>query len=175
VSWAGAWCAARSWHFAIESLKLGAYRGVASAFTDLISGRVQIMFGTYGSTRQHWESGKLRALAVSTPKRFSDMPERPTIAEVSGIADFALTERYALVAPAAVPAEARARVSQILNGIMSTADDADFNKRFGLEYEPLTPCETQAVMDDELNRASVIAKKAGIKFEQWGTAGERVV
>ena len=106
-------------HFAIESLKLGAgvdivhvpYRGVAPAFTDLISGRVQMMFGTYGSTKQHWENGKVRPLAVSTPKRFSYMPELPTMAEVSGIPDFALTEWYALVAPAAVPVEARARVS----------------------------------------------------------------
>jgi tripartite-type tricarboxylate transporter receptor subunit TctC len=161
-------------HFAIESLKLGAnvdivhvpYRGVAPAFTDLISGRVQIMFGTYGSTKQHWESGKVRALAVSTPKRFSYMPELPTMAEVSGIADFALTEWYALVAPTAVPPQARARLSQILNAIMTTADYGEFNKRFGLEYEPLTPRETQAFMNDELEHASVIARKAGIKFEQ---------
>jgi tripartite-type tricarboxylate transporter receptor subunit TctC len=161
-------------HFAIESLKLGAnvdivhvpYRGVAPAFTDLISGRVQIMFGTYGSTKQHWENGKVRPLAVSTPKRFSYMPELPTMAEVSGIADFSLVEWYALVVPQAVPPEARARLSRILNEIMTTPDYGEFNKRFGLEYEPLTPRETQAFLMDELERASVIAKKAGIKFEQ---------
>ena len=48
--------------------------------------------------------------------------------------------------------------------MMSTPDYAEFNKRFGLEYEPLTPAQTQAFMDDELNRASVIAKKAGINL-----------
>jgi tripartite-type tricarboxylate transporter receptor subunit TctC len=161
-------------HFAIESLKLGAaidvvhvpYRGVAPAFTDLISGRVQIMFGTYGSTRQHWESGKVRPLAVSTPKRFSYMPDLPTMAEVSGIADFSLTEWYALVAPTAVPPQARERLGRILNDIMTKPDYGEFNQRFGLEYEPLTPEETQAFMDDELTRASVIAKRAGIRFEQ---------
>ncbi len=159
-------------HFAIESLKLGAnvdvthvpYRGVAPAFTDLISGRVQVMFGTYGSTKQHWESGKVRPLAVSTPKRFSYMPDLPTMAEVSGIPDFSLVEWYALVVPPAVPAEAREKLSKALNDIMSTADYADFNKRFGLEYEPLNPAQTQAFLMDELDRASVIAKKAGIKF-----------
>jgi tripartite-type tricarboxylate transporter receptor subunit TctC len=159
-------------HFAIESLKLGAnvdithvpYRGVAPAFTDLISGRVQVMFGTYGSIKQHWESGKVRPLAVSTPKRFSYMPELPTMAEVSGIPDFSLVEWYALVGPQAVPAEARAKLSKALNEIMSTPDYADFNKRFGLEYEPLNPAQTQAFLMDELDRASVIAKKAGIKF-----------
>ncbi len=159
-------------HFAIESLKLGAnvdvthvpYRGVAPAFTDLISGRVQVMFGTYGSTKQHWESGKVRPLAVSTPKRFSYMPELPTMAEVSGIPDFSLVEWYALVVPPAVPAEAREKLSKALNDIMSTPDYTDFNKRFGLEYEPLNPAQTQAFLMDELDRASVIAKKAGIKF-----------
>jgi tripartite-type tricarboxylate transporter receptor subunit TctC len=159
-------------HFAIESLKLGAnvdvthvpYRGVAPAFTDLISGRVQVMFGTYGSTKQHWESGKVRPLAVSTPKRFSYMPELPTMQEVSGIPDFSLVEWYTLVVPQAVPVEARERLNKALVEIMSTADYADFNKRFGLEYEPLSPAQTHAFLMDELDRASVIAKKAGIKF-----------
>jgi tripartite-type tricarboxylate transporter receptor subunit TctC len=159
-------------HFAIESLKLGAnvdvthvpYRGVAPAFTDLISGRVQVMFGTYGSTKQHWESGKVRPLAVSTPKRFSYMPELPTMQEVSGIPDFSLVEWYTLVVPQAVPVEAREKLNKALVEIMSTADYADFNKRFGLEYEPLTPAQTHAFLMDELDRASVIAKKAGIKF-----------
>jgi tripartite-type tricarboxylate transporter receptor subunit TctC len=159
-------------HFAIESLKLGAnvdvthvpYRGVAPAFTDLISGRVQVMFGTYGSTKQHWESGKVRPLAVSTPKRFSYMPELPTMQEVSGIPDFSLVEWYTLVVPQAVPAEAREKLNKALVEIMSTPDYADFNKRFGLEYEPLTPAQTHAFLMDELDRASVIAKKAGIKF-----------
>jgi tripartite-type tricarboxylate transporter receptor subunit TctC len=159
-------------HFAIESLKLGAnvdvthvpYRGVAPAFTDLISGRVQVMFGTYGSTKQHWESGKVRPLAVSTPKRFSYMPELPTMQEVSGIPDFSLVEWYTLVVPQAVPPEAREKLNKALVEIMSTPDYADFNKRFGLEYEPLTPVQTQAFLMDELDRASVIAKKAGIKF-----------
>jgi tripartite-type tricarboxylate transporter receptor subunit TctC len=77
-----------------------------------------------------------------------------------------LRTAYALVAPTAVPVEARARLSRILNEIMTTPDYGEFNQRFGLEYGPLTPAQTQALMDDELNRASVIAKKAGIKFEQ---------
>jgi tripartite-type tricarboxylate transporter receptor subunit TctC len=161
-------------HFAIESLKLGAnvdivhvpYRGVAPAFTDLISGRIQMMFGTYGSTKQHWEAGKVRPLAVSTPKRFSYMPELPTMQEVSGIADFSLVEWYALVVPTVVPPEVRARLSRTLNEIMATPDYGDFNQRFGLEFAPMTPSETQAFLMDELDRASVIAKKAGIKFEQ---------
>ena len=70
----------------------------------------------------------------------------------------------ALVAPSAVPPAARVRLAQILNAIMSAADYAEFNKRFGLEYEPLTSRETQAFMDAELEHASVIARKAGISL-----------
>ena len=65
-----------------------------------------------------------------------------------------------------MPVEARARLSRILNEIMTTGDYGEFNKRFGLEYEPATPGQTQAFLMNELDRASVIARKAGIKFEQ---------
>ena len=161
-------------HFAIESLKLGAnldivhvpYRGVAPAFTDLISGRINMMFGTYGSTKQHWESGKIRPLAVTTPARFSFMPELPTMQEVSGISDFTLVEWYALVAPGTMPKDAMAKLNKVLTDIMGTPDYAEFNKRFGLEYKPASVDETQSYLMGELDRVSVIAKKANIKFEQ---------
>ena len=67
-----------------------------------------------------------------------------------------------LIAPTAVPPEARSRLSQILNTITTTADYGEFYKRFGLE----SPAQTQAFMNAELEHASVIARKAGIKFEQ---------
>ena len=161
-------------HFAIESLKLGAnveivhvpYRGVAPAFTDLISGRINMMFGTYGSTKQHWESGKIRPLAVTTPARFSFMPELPTMQEVSGIPDFTLVEWYALVAPSTMPKDAMVKLNKALTDIMGTPDYAEFNKRFGLEYKPASVDETQSYLMGELDRVSVIAKKANIKFEQ---------
>src|SRR5688572_23940534 len=114
-------------HFATESLKLGAgidivhvpYKGVAPAYTDVLSGRVPVMFMTYGSGKQHWESGKVRPLAVSTPTRFDLMPELPTMAEASGIKDFSLIEWYALVAPASMPRDAKVKLHQALMKIMS--------------------------------------------------------
>jgi tripartite-type tricarboxylate transporter receptor subunit TctC len=160
-------------HFATESLKLGAgvdivhvpYKGVAPAFTDLIAGRMNMMFGTYGSTKQHWESGKVRPLAVSTPERFSYMPDLPTMREVSGIPDFNLVEWFALVAPGKMPKEALTKLNKALAEIMAKPDHVEFNKRFGLEYAPLSPEQTQAFMMDTLDRMTVIAKKANIKFE----------
>jgi tripartite-type tricarboxylate transporter receptor subunit TctC len=160
-------------HFATESLKLGAgidivhvpYKGVAPAYTDVLSGRVPVMFMTYGSGKQHWESGKVRPLAVSTPTRFDLMPELPTMAEASGIKDFSLIEWYALVAPASLPREAKVRLHQALTKLMSRPEHAAFNQRYGLVYDNLSLEETQDFLNKELERMTVIAKRANIRLE----------
>lgn len=160
-------------HFATESLKLGAgidiihvpYKGVAPAYTDVLSGRVPVMFMTYGSGKQHWESGKVRPLAVSTPKRFSLMPELPTMAEASGIKDFSLIEWYALVAPSTMPRAAMEKLTKAVTEVLNKPEHAAFNQKYGLEYENMTLPETQAFLMNELDRMTVIAKKANIKLE----------
>lgn len=160
-------------HFATESLKLGAnidiihvpYKGVAPAYTDVLSGRVPVMFMTYGSGKQHWEAGKVRPLAVSTPKRFSLMPELPTMAEASGIKDFSLIEWYALVAPSTMPRAAMEKLTKAVTEVLNKPDHAAFNQKYGLEYENMSLPETQAFLMNELDRMTVIAKKANIKLE----------
>jgi tripartite-type tricarboxylate transporter receptor subunit TctC len=160
-------------HFATESLKLGAnidvlhvpYKGVAPAYVDVLAGRVPVMFMTYGSGKQHWESGAVRPLAVSTPTRFPLMPELPTMAEASGIADFSLIEWYALVAPANLPRDAVAKLHKALTGLMSRPEHAAFNQKYGLVYENLSADETQAFLVNELGRMTVIAKRANIKID----------
>ena len=160
-------------HFATESLRLGAnidivhvpYKGVAPAFTDVLANRVPVMFMTYGSGKQHWESGKVRPLAVSTPKRFSLMPELPTMAEASGIKDFSLIEWYALVAPAGMHKAAMDKIYKAVTEVLTRPEHAQFNTKYGLEYETLTPGETQAFLMSELDRMAVIAKRANIKMD----------
>ncbi len=160
-------------HFATESLRLGAnidivhvpYKGVAPAFTDVLANRVPVMFMTYGSGKQHWESGKVRPLAVSTPKRFSFMPELPTMAEASGIKDFSLIEWYALVAPASMPKAAVEKIYKAVTDVLTRPEHAQFNTKYGLEYETLTPEQTQAFLMNELDRMAVIAKRANIKMD----------
>jgi tripartite-type tricarboxylate transporter receptor subunit TctC len=160
-------------HFATESLRLGAgidiihvpYKGVAPAYTDVLSGRVPVMFMTYGSGKQHWEAGKVRPLAVSTPKRFSLMPELPTVAEASGIQDFSLIEWFALVAPASMPRPAMEKFTKAVVDILNKPEHAAFNQKYGLEYENMSIEQTQAFMMNELERMSVIAKKANIKLD----------
>jgi tripartite-type tricarboxylate transporter receptor subunit TctC len=160
-------------HFATESMRLGAgidivhvpYKGVAPAYVDVLAGRVPVMFMTYGSGKQHWDAGKVRPLAVSTPKRFSLMPDTPTIAEASGIKDFALTEWYALVAPANMPRAAMEKLHRALSDVMNQPEHAAFNIKYGLEYENLTTEQTNAFLIGELERMTDIAKRANIKLE----------
>jgi tripartite-type tricarboxylate transporter receptor subunit TctC len=160
-------------HFATESLKLGAgidiihvpYKGVAPAYTDVLSGRVPVMFMTYGSGKQHWESGKVRPLAVSTPTRFALMPELPTMAEASGIADFSLIEWYALVAPGTMSRDAKEKLHKALVALMSKPEHAEFNKKYGLVYENMSIDDTQAFLMNEMGRMTVIAKRASIKLD----------
>jgi tripartite-type tricarboxylate transporter receptor subunit TctC len=160
-------------HFATESLKLGAgidivhvpYKGVAPAYVDVLAGRVPVMFMTYGSGKQHWESGKVRPLAVSTPQRFSLMPDLPTVAEATGIKDFSLIEWYALVAPASMPRAAMEKLQKALVDVMNKPEHAAFNLKYGLEYENLTMVETNAFLQGELERMTGIAKRANIKLE----------
>ena len=160
-------------HFATESLKLGAgidilhvpYKGVAPAYTDVLSGRVPVMFMTYGSGKQHWESGKVRPLAVSTPTRFPLMPELPTMAEASGISDFSLIEWYALVAPGTMTREAKEKLHKALVTLMSKPEHGEFNKKYGLVYDNMSIDDTNAFLVNEMARMTVIAKRAGIKLD----------
>ena len=160
-------------HFATESLKLGAgidiihvpYKGVAPAYVDVLAGRVPVMFMTYGSGKQHWESGKVRPLAVSTPKRFSLMPELPTMAEASGIKDFSLIEWYGLIAPSSMPRAGMEKLTKAINDILTRPDHAAFNQKYGLEWENMSSAETQGFMMGELERMGSIARKANIKLD----------
>lgn len=160
-------------HFATESLKLGAnidiihvpYKGVAPAYTDVLSGRVPVMFMTYGSGKQHWDAGKVRPLAVSTPTRFSLAPELPTMAEASGIKEFSLIEWYTLVAPSSMPRAAMEKVTKAVVEVLNRPEHAAFNQKYGLEYENMTIDQTNAFLVNELERMTVIAKKANIKLE----------
>src|SRR5437879_4721177 len=63
------------------------YKGIAPAMTDLMSGEVQLMFGTVVALVPHIQAGKLRALAVTSRKRSALLPDLPTIAE-SGLPDY---------------------------------------------------------------------------------------
>src|SRR5690606_1468466 len=78
------------------------YKGTVAAFTDLVTGRVSLIFEPIGTMLPHLASGKTKALGISTSKRAETLPDVPTIAE-SGLPDFDVSTWYGVVAPAATP------------------------------------------------------------------------
>ena len=87
-----------------------AYKGSPDALNDILSGRLTMMFDYIGFALPHVRSGKVRALAVSTPRRLSALPDIPTMQEL-GYKDFDTSMWYAVYMPAGVPKDSVRRMS----------------------------------------------------------------
>jgi len=86
------------------------YKGLSPALTDLLSGRVQLMFSSVVAIQPHIKAGKLRGLAVTGSRRLSSMPELPTVAE-SGLAGYEASSWYGVLAPAGTAREIVAKLN----------------------------------------------------------------
>ena len=95
------------------------YKSSPSAITDVIGGQAQFMVVDLASARPHLQSGRLRALAVTTSKRTALAPELPTIEESLGLQDFDLAAWTGLFGPANMPPEATAKLSATLLAILA--------------------------------------------------------
>jgi tripartite-type tricarboxylate transporter receptor subunit TctC len=137
------------------------YRGAGPAITDLIPGRLTMMFNTSGSLMPHVQSGRLRALAVSSGKRFSAVPELPTVAE-SGVPGFDVSSWYGLLAPAKTPP---AIVSKMNADAVKVLREPEIRKRLeglGLEVVGSTPDEFGAFIKGEMAKWGPVIKAANI-------------
>ena len=120
-----------SGHFAPELYKLAAkvdilhvpYKGTGTAITDLLGGRLDMMFATVSGGATHVRSGKLRALAVTSAVRSPAYPDVPTIAE-SGVPGYEAQTWYGILAPAGTPAPVVAR----LHGAIKNAAETELFK-----------------------------------------------
>ncbi len=97
------------------------YKGSGPAVSDLIGGQVNYMFDSITSARNHIQSGKLRALAVTTAKRSRSLPNVPTMAE-AGVAGYDVSPWFAVFAPAGTPAPVIAKLNKVLLDTMKQPD-----------------------------------------------------
>ena len=138
------------------------YRASSQAVIDLAEGRIDITFGTLGSSLPLIRDGKVRALAVSTPKRASQAPDIPTMAE-AGVPGFEVSLWFALVAPANLPPPIAARLNKEVNAIVS---DPAVIKALDLQAMQANPIPLDGMggfFRNELTRWREIAAKAGVK------------
>lgn len=148
----------------IENMQHVPYKGSAPALTDLLSGQVQMMFDSLPSSQPFIKSGALKAIAVTTQKRSSALPNVPTIAE-SGIPGFNFSTWYGVWAPKSLP---QPIVQKLSNEIAQITRLPDVRERFlTLGAEPIgnTAEEFAAFTKSELNKWARVVKQSGARVD----------
>jgi tripartite-type tricarboxylate transporter receptor subunit TctC len=137
------------------------YKGSNGLNTDLIAGHVKIGFNPIPVSRGAIESGRIRALAVTTARRSSQLPNVATLAE-QGLPGFDYSLRYGLSAPAGTPPAIIARLNKALNAAL--ADEAVIKRirHEGAEPTPLTPQQYADDIDKEETRWSAVVRDLGL-------------
>lgn len=159
-------------HFGGEMFKSAAgidivhvpHKGIPEALTDTMAGRVHLFMAPFGSTVGLIRDGKLRALAVSTPKRTRMNPEIPTIAE-SGLPGFRYDSWGALFAPAKTPRAVIGKLNREVGRALKLPDVEQRLHAIGIEPAPSMPAELDKFVAEQLAAARQLARKAGIKPE----------
>ena len=140
------------------------YKGSGQAVIDLIAGQVDMNLDTMPTVLQHIKGGRLKAIAVGTPKRTLQLPEVPTISE-SGVPGFVATNWYGLFAPAATPRDVIAKINADTNRAISAPDIREKIINTGGEPTGGGSDEFGAFVRTEIARATKTIKDAGIKFD----------
>jgi tripartite-type tricarboxylate transporter receptor subunit TctC len=140
------------------------YKGTSPALTDTIAGNTQIVFGTVASTIPHVKGGKLRALAVSTPKRLPALPDVPTAMEL-GYKDYQVVNWHGLIGPKGMPADIVAKLNKAVNETMGAKSMESNLESDGLTASPGTAADFGAQLASESARWGAIVKKRNIKAE----------
>ena len=141
-----------------------AYKGAAPALQDLIAGHVQVMFATSASVIGFLKAGTLRPLAVTTLKRFSLMPELPTVAEL-GLPGFDATTWHGLVAPAATPKPVIDTLNRAMVQALADPDTLRQLHDLGVEVGSSTPAEFAAYIKSEIPKWAAVVKASGAQVE----------
>jgi tripartite-type tricarboxylate transporter receptor subunit TctC len=140
------------------------YKGSAPAVTDLMGGQVDIMFDSLSSAKPYVETGKLKALAVTTAKRSKAFPNVPTVAE-SGLPGYELSGWYAVFVPAKTP---KPVVDRLHAELVKALKQDDVRARFALiGAEPVgsSPQELAATLKTETARWEKIVRERNIKAD----------
>jgi tripartite-type tricarboxylate transporter receptor subunit TctC len=139
------------------------YKGSAPALADLLGGQVDMMFDNLGVSLAHVKSGKLRALAVASPRRFRSLPDVPALAET--LPGFESVAWFGIVGPPKTPAAVAQKVAA---GVEAALRNPDVLRRLSeLSADPLgmSPAETAAFMKQETERWGAVIRSAGVKLE----------
>jgi tripartite-type tricarboxylate transporter receptor subunit TctC len=139
------------------------YKGAPPAVADLLAGRVHLMFDNLASALPNVRAGKLRALAVTTLKRSSALPDVPTLDE-SGLKGFDMTTWWGLMGPAQMPADIAQRLAAEILRAMDAPDVREKLRAMGMEGSSVrTPEQFTAFVDSERRLYAQLVKRSAAK------------
>ncbi|HUP94829.1 MAG TPA: tripartite tricarboxylate transporter substrate binding protein [Burkholderiales bacterium] len=138
------------------------YKGSGQAMVDLISGQVPMAFDQITSSLPHVESGKLRALAVTSAKRFASVPNLPTMAE-AGVTGYEAVSWNGIAAPAGTPKEIVVRIQEQIARVLQLPDIKERFFKDGIEPVGSTPEQFASHIRSERAKWEKVVERAGIK------------
>jgi tripartite-type tricarboxylate transporter receptor subunit TctC len=138
------------------------YKGLSTAMTDVVGGRVDVMLTDYLSLAQHLKSGALRLLGPAGARRLTAAPDVPTISE-QGVNGYAVSGWYGLLAPAGTPPEILAKLNSALDQVRKTPEVQQRLEQLGCEPIEDSPEQFRALIASELEKYTQMARRAGIK------------
>ena len=140
------------------------YKGGGPALMDMIAGQVQLLFATQLASWPHVQSGRIRALAVSTAKRPASLPDLPTVAE-AGVPGFDAGVWYAVLAPAGTSREIVMRLNGEIARVLSQPDYRNLLVNNTIEPIGSPPEELSQYIKSELVKWAKVIKDAGVRVD----------
>jgi len=140
------------------------YKGGGPALVDLIAGQVQVLFSTQLASWPHIQSGRIRALAVSTARRPASIPDLPTVAE-AGLPGYDAGVWYGVLAPAGTPREVVARLNAEIVRALNAPDFRKFLEGNGIEPIGSPPEQLAQHIQSELVKWAKVVKDANVRVD----------
>lgn len=159
-------------HLAGELFKLRAgvnilhvpYKGGAPAAASIATGETQIFYGSVPASMPLINSGRAKAIAVTTSKRSRGLPDVPTVAE-SGLPGFDISVNYGILAPAGAPKSVIAELNEEIGRILNNRAIIDRLAVFGLDAKASSPQQFGKLIQDEVAKWTQVVEKARIRIK----------
>ena len=140
------------------------YKGSGPAVVDLLAGHVSMNFDTMPPVLPHIKSGRMRALALTTPKRSPQLPDVPTMIE-TGLKGFDMTNWYGVMAPGKTSRDIVVKLNGEVNRIVRLADAKAKLEEAGTQLDPMSPEQFSSFLHSEIAKYAKLVKAANVSLD----------